>query len=60
MAPNNTDAEQLTRWLGYLEEDCLEPDGLLCFYEAFRSTRVAQVSETLWESFTKPIDGESQ
>ncbi len=54
MELNSKDAERLIRWFSCLEEDYLNSDGLLCFYETPRPPRVAQACEAFRGSLANP------
>ena len=50
----------LTGWFTYLEEECLGPDGLLCFYDFPRSSKVSYSCEVLAKHLTDPADNAAQ
>ena len=60
MASNGADNDELTPWFSFLEEECLSPDGLLCFYDSPRSPRVGNSCEVLGEYFVNPFHDEDQ
>jgi hypothetical protein len=54
------DNSRLTGWFTYLEEECLSPDGLLCFYDFPRSLKVVSFCKVLAAYLDQPMHNPDQ